>query len=154
MAAPQPVAARREATPAAALFAPKDFTVELLHTAEPDEGSWVNLCADDHGRLIISPQYSSTHSRGGLLRVTLDAAGQVAKREFIAQPLYDAQGMVFAFGSLWVVVNKYSTTFESGLYQITDDGSDTWSQIKLVKKLPGGGEHGPHAAELGPDGNL
>ena len=62
--------------------------------------------------------------------------------------------MVFANGALWVVVNKYSTKFESGLYRITDDGSDTWSKIELVKKLPGGGEHGPHAVELGPDGNL
>ncbi len=62
--------------------------------------------------------------------------------------------MVFANGALWVVVNKYSTRFESGLYRITDDGSDTWSQIRLIKKFSGGGEHGPHAIELGPDGNL
>jgi glucose/arabinose dehydrogenase len=62
--------------------------------------------------------------------------------------------MTFANGALWVVVNKYSTKFDSGLYRITDDGSDTWSKIELVKKIPGGGEHGPHAVELGPDGNL
>ena len=145
---------RRVATPAEALFVAKDFKVELLHSGEPEEGSWVNLCKDDKGRLILSPQYRAANADAGLLRVTLGKDGKVAKREFIAKPLYDAQGMVFAHGALWVVVNKYSTKFESGLYRITDDGSDTWGKIELVKKIPGGGEHGPHAVELGPDGNL
>lgn len=152
--APPVAQARREATPASALHTLKDFKIELLHTAEPEEGSWVNLCLDPKGRLILSPQYATTHPRGGLLRVTLGADRSVAKREFIAQPLYDAQGMVFAQGALWVVVNKYTTKFESGVYRITDDGTDTWNKIELAKSLPGGGEHGPHAIELGPDGNL
>lgn len=157
LSAPAAVAAapvRREATPADALYTRPGFRVELLGSAEPSEGSWVNLCKDDRGRLIISPQYQNNNPEAGLLRVTLGADGKIAKREFIARPLYDAQGMVFAHGALWVVVNKYSTRFESGLYRITDDGSDQWNQIQLVKKLPGGGEHGPHAVELGPDGNL
>lgn len=155
LAAPVAAApARREATPADALYTRPGFKVELLGSAEPEEGSWVNLCKDDRGRLIISPQYQNNNPNAGLLRVTLTADGKIAKREFIAKPLYDAQGMVFANGALWVVVNKYSTKFESGLYRITDDGSDQWNQIQLVKKLPGGGEHGPHAVELGPDGNL
>ena len=155
-ATPAPVAAetKREATPVEGLYAPPGFKIELLQSAEIEEGSWVNLCVDGKGRLIISPQYRSQNPQGGLIRVTLGADGKIAKREFIARPLYDAQGMVFAYGALWVVVNKYSTRFESGLYRITDDGTDTWSQIQLVKALPGGGEHGPHAVELGPDGNL
>lgn len=144
----------RAATPAEQLFHLPDFKVELILTGEPTEGSWVNLCQDPQGRLILSPQYAKTNPEAGLLRVTLGPDGRVTKREFIAKPLYDAQGMCFAHGALWVVVNHYSTKFESGLYRITDDGSDTWSNIQLVKKLPGGGEHGPHAVELGPDGNL
>jgi putative heme-binding domain-containing protein len=146
--------ARRVATPAESLYTLPGFKAELLISGEPEEGSWVNLCKDNQGRLILSPQYRAANPDGGLLRVTLGKDGKVAKREFIAKPLYDAQGMVFANGALWVVVNKYSTKFESGLYRITDDGSDTWSKIELVKKIPGGGEHGPHAVELGPDGNL
>ncbi len=146
--------ARRDATPAEAIYALKDFKVELLISAGPEDGSWVNLCRDDRGRLILSPQYRSANDDGGLIRVTLAADGTIAKRELIAKPLYDAQGMVFANGALWVMVNKYSTKFESGLYRITDDGSDTWNRIELVKKMPGGGEHGPHAVEPGPDGNL
>lgn len=145
---------KREATPAESLYTLAGFKTELLISGEPEEGSWVNLCKDNQGRLILSPQYRAANPDGGLLRVTLGKDGKVAKREFIAKPLYDAQGMVFANGALWVVVNKYSTKFESGLYRITDDGSDTWAKIELIKKLPGGGEHGPHAVELGPDGNL
>ena len=144
----------RAATPADQLFHLPGFQVELILTGEPAEGSWVNMCKDPQGRLILSPQYAKTNPEAGLLRVTLGPDGRVAKREFIAKPLYDAQGMCFAHGALWVVVNHYSTKFESGLYRITDDGSDTWSNIQLVKSLPGGGEHGPHAVELGPDGNL
>ena len=152
--APAPAQTLRQATPAAELYALPDFQVELLHSAALEEGSFVNLCKDNRGRLIISPQYDSANPNGGLLRVTLGADGRIARREFIAKPLYDAQGMVFAHGALWVVVNKYSTKFDSGLYRVTDDGSDTWNRIDLIKKLPGGGEHGPHAVELGPDGNL
>jgi len=145
---------KREATPAGQLYTLPGFKVELLLSGEPEEGSWVNLCKDDKGRLILSPQYRANNPERGLLRVTLGKDGKVARREFIARPLYDAQGMVFANGALWVVVNKYSTKFESGLYRITDDGSDKWEKIELIKKIPGGGEHGPHAVELGPDGNL
>jgi putative heme-binding domain-containing protein len=152
---PGPAAeARKVATPAEQLYTLPGFKVQLVLSGEPAEGSWVNLCQDPQGRLILSPQYAKNNPDGGLLRLTLGADGQVVKREFIAKPLYDAQGMCFAHGALWVVVNKYSTTFESGLYRITDDGSDTWQKIQLMKALPGGGEHGPHAVELGPDGNL
>lgn len=145
---------KRLATPVDSLYVLKDFKLELILNGEPEDGSWVNLCKDHKGRLILSPQYRQQNTEAGLLRVTLDGQGRVAKREFIAQPLYDAQGMVFANDALWVVVNKYSTKFESGLYRITDDGSDRWGRIELIKALPGGGEHGPHAVELGPDGQL
>ncbi len=153
--AAQAPSTRREATPVDSLYSPPHFQIKLLTSAEPEEGSWVNLCKDHRGRLIVSPQYRANNPDAGLLRMTLDANGDVTKREFIAKPLYDAQGMVFANGALWVVVNKYSTRYSSGLYRVTDDGSDTWSKIELVKEFPsGGGEHGAHAVELGPDGNL
>lgn len=151
-------APKRQATSPEQLYALPGFKVELLHSAEPEEGSWVNLCKDNKGRLILSPQWGRAPVAGekrGLLRITLAADGTVAKREFIAQPLYDAQGMLWVGNALYVVVNKYSTKFESGLYRITDDGSDTWGKIELIKKIPGvNGEHGPHAVAMGPDGKL
>src|SRR5262245_38164322 len=58
------------ATPAASLRALKDFKVELLYSVPKDaEGSWVSMCTDPRGRLIVSDQY------GGLFRVTPPAVG-------------------------------------------------------------------------------
>ncbi len=145
----------REATPAESLYTLPGFKVELIANAEPEEGSWVAMCKDDKGRFIISPQYPKNNTNGGLLRVTLGPDGKVIKREFIAKPLYDAQGMTWANNALYVVVNKYNNKFETGLYRVRDTkGNDQFEDIELLKKIPGGGEHGPHAVELGPDGKL
>ena len=144
-----------EATAAESLYTLPGFKVQLIASAEPAEGSWVAMCKDDKGRLIISPQYGKAGTNSGLLRITLGTDGKVIKREFIAQPLSDAQGLTWANGALYVVVNKYSTKFESGLYRVRDPkGNDQFEDIELLKKIPGGGEHGPHAVEAGPDGKL
>ncbi|MSU63660.1 MAG: c-type cytochrome [Pedosphaera sp.] len=146
--------ALKAAAPVGELHTLPGFKVELILSGGPGDGSWVNMCTDNKGRLIISPQYAKPNPDGGLLRVTLGADGKPAKSDWIAKPLYDAQGMVFAYNALWVVVNKYNSSFESGLYRITDKGNDRYENIELIKKIPGGGEHGPHAIELGPDGML
>src|SRR3712207_2633799 len=53
------------ATPADTLKVARGFKVELLYSVPKDqEGSWVNLCTDPKGRLIVSDQY------GALYRVT------------------------------------------------------------------------------------
>ncbi|MBI3878776.1 MAG: c-type cytochrome [Verrucomicrobia bacterium] len=149
-----------EATPADALFALPSFKVELIASATPEEGSWVAMAKDDKGRLIISPQWPKASSadeeqKRGLLRVTVDADGKVTKRELFAKSFYDAQGISFHQGSLFAVVNKYSTKFASGLYRLRDtSGNDQFSNIELFREIPGGGEHGPHYVQPGPDGNL
>jgi putative heme-binding domain-containing protein len=149
------VAARREATPVESLHALPGFRVERIANAEPGEGSWVAMCKDKQGRLIISPQYGEGSTNDGLLRVTLGPEGQVINRAFIAKPLSDAQGLTWARDSLYVVVNKYTTKFESGLYRVRDTkGNDQFNDIELLKKIPGGGEHWAHAVVLGPDNQL
>src|SRR6187200_1799215 len=51
------------ATPIERIKAAKDFRVELLYSVPaPQQGSWVNLCTDDRGRILVSDQY------GGLYR--------------------------------------------------------------------------------------
>ncbi len=153
---PSLAAAKREATPAEALYTLPGFKVELIHSSEGEEGSWVAMVKDNKGRLILSPQHGKGgESAGGLLRLTIGADGKVAKREFIAKPLYDAQGLAFANNTIYAVVNKYSTSFKSGLYRIRDtSGNDKFEDIQLLKEIPGGGEHGPHAVVVGPDGML
>jgi hypothetical protein len=64
--APKAAAAKREATPASALYTLPGFKTELLMSGESEEGSWVNLCKDNKGRLILSPQYRANNPDGGL----------------------------------------------------------------------------------------
>jgi putative heme-binding domain-containing protein len=142
------------ATPAASLKLPKGFKAELLYSVPKDkEGSWVNLCVDPKGRLIVSDQY------GGLYRVTPPPLGGKAEETKIEPiPLKvdgkvfgDAHGLLWAFDSLYVVVN--SNRIPSGLYRCRDtDGDDVLDEVKLLHKLEGGQrEHGPHAVILTPD---
>ncbi|HEY6168442.1 MAG TPA: heme-binding protein, partial [Verrucomicrobiae bacterium] len=148
------------ATPAEALYTLPGFKVELIASATPEEGSWVAMTKDDKGRLILSPQWpkagnAAEEEQRGLLRVTVDAKGKVAKRELFAKSFYDAQGISFHQGSIFAVVNKYSTKFASGLYRLRDtSGNGQFADIELLREIPGGGEHGPHYVQPGPDGNL
>ena len=138
----------RVATPAAELTVPEGFKVELLRSAQAQEGSWVSMTIDDKGRLYVSPQ-----GKEKMLRITLDTQGQIEKLEPVEVPVTGAMGMLWAFNSLYV-----SGVGPEGqaLYRIKDsDANDQLDQVTLFKKVPGGGgEHGAHAIVLGPDQKL
>lgn len=138
-----------EATPVEKLVVKKDFQVELLYSVPKDvEGSWVNLCVDPKGRLIVCDQY------GGLFRLTPPPLGvtEAPKIEPINVDIGEAQGLLWAFDSLYVVVNA-SGKYESGVYRVRDtNGDDQLDSLETLRKLEGGGEHGPHAVLLTPDG--
>ena len=125
------------------------FQVELLFTVPKNElGSWVSIAFDDKGRLIASDQGNK-----GLCRITPPPIG--SDKQTIVEPLgakiTSAQGMLHAFGSLYISVNGGPG---SGLYRARDtNGDDQYDEVKLLKRLAGGGEHGPHALRLSPDGN-
>ncbi|HZY83968.1 MAG TPA: heme-binding protein, partial [Gemmataceae bacterium] len=137
------------ATPAEQIRAAKDFKVELLYSVPKDkQGSWVSMCVDPKGRLIVSDQY------GGLFRVTPPPVGKSGPTqvEKIDVPIGEAQGLLWAFDSLYVVVNR-GAKYASGLYRVRDtDGDDKLDKVELLRKIDGGGEHGPHAVLLSPDG--
>ena len=65
-----------------------------------------------------------------------------------------AQGLCYAFDSLYVVVNSRSSTVGSGVYRLLDsDNDDQFDKVVTIKKLAAtGGEHGPHAILPAPDG--
>ena len=138
------------ATPVGQLKIAKGFRVELLYSVPRDQqGSWVNLCVDPRGRLIVSDQY------GGLYRVTppeMIGAGGPTQIEKFPVELGEAQGLLWAFDSLYVVVNR-GQKYASGLYRVRDtDGDDQLDEVKMLRPIQGGGEHGPHAVLLTPDG--
>ncbi|MEW4452764.1 c-type cytochrome [Bremerella sp. JC817] len=124
------------------------FQVELLYSVPKDkEGSWVSMCVGPDGNLIVCDQY------GKLYNVAVPDAGQ--KGEVTVTPIDvqigGAQGLTWAFDSLYVVVN--SGQFPSGLHRVTDsDGDGKLDKVTQLRKLSGGGEHGPHAVMLHPDG--
>lgn len=137
------------ATPVKDIKVQEGFQVELLHSVPAaTQGSWVNICHDPKGRLIVSDQY------GSLYRVTppgINAATEL-KIEKINVDIGEAQGLLWAFDSLYVSVNR-GQKYDGGLYRVTDtDGDDVLDKVVTLRKLDGSGEHGPHAVLPHPDG--
>jgi len=127
----------------------KDFRVELLYSVPRSQGSWVSMCLDPQGRLIVSDQ-----GEAGLYRVTppvLGADPSQIKVDKLSIGISGAQGLLWAFNSLYVVVN---TREASGLYRCRDTNADgELDKVETLRLMPGGGgDHGPHAVLLAPDG--
>jgi len=127
---------------------PAGFQVERLFTLPQEElGSWVAIAFDDKGRLIASDQGDK-----GLCRITPPTAGsnEPTKVERLDVKITGAQGLLYAFDSLYVSVNGGPG---SGLYRVKDtNGDDRYDEVVKLKDIRGGGEHGPHALRLSPDG--
>lgn len=139
-----------KATPVDRITKPEGFEVELIYSVPGQEqGSWVNLCHDDRGRVYASDQY------GALYRFTPPASGEVlAAKDIQKLPLEvrAINGMLFAFGALYVGVNDYERKMESGLYRITDsDGDDELDPVEKLRGMEARGDHGVHAIVLTPD---
>jgi len=139
-----------QATPAEKIETLPGFKVQLLHSAQPDEGSWICMTVDPKGRLIISPQRDDQP----LLRLTLTRAGQVDRIEPIPAPVKQAMGLCYAHDSVYVNGHGPNGT---GLYRLVDenhnDRFDT-NEARFLKKFAGEGEHGYHATVEGPDGMI
>ncbi|MEX0742120.1 MAG: c-type cytochrome, partial [Phycisphaeraceae bacterium] len=149
--------ARREPGPVSratdpdALELPEGFKAELIHdVAGSQQGSWVSLTVDDQGRLIASDQGGK-----GLFRITpppVDGRADQTKVEPLDLPISQAQGLLYAFDSLYIVVNGNAAQ-GAGFYRAQDtNGDDQFDELELLRKFSGGGEHGPHSVILSPDG--
>lgn len=138
-----------DATPVSDIKVVKGFQVERLYNVpEQTQGSWVSMCVDPKGRLIVSDQYGKLH------RVTLPALGtsEGLEVEPINVDIGEAQGLLWAYGSLYVMVNT-GGKYKSGLYRVRDtDGDDRLDSVETLRLLDGNAEHGPHAIVLSPDG--
>ncbi|MEM8898091.1 MAG: c-type cytochrome [Bacteroidota bacterium] len=138
---------------ASSLSMPDGFMAELLYAPSVQkQGSWVSITTDHKGRLITSDQY------GNLYRMTPPKAGKTLKRrdiETLGVEIGHAQGLLYAFNSLYVSVNADEGlgNRNSGLYRLQDtNGDDQFDKITQLKSFEGDGEHGPHAIVLGPEG--
>lgn len=141
------------------------FKAEHVYSPSDDgNGSWVSMTFDDKGRMIASDQ------NGALYRLELPPIGSDStvktKVEKLELPeladtregpvqIGHAHGLLYAFNSLYVMVNHRSDENQargSGLYRVKDtDGDDSFDEITLIKELDGSGEHGPHSIIVAPD---
>lgn len=138
-----------QATPAEELTVMPGFKVELLYSVPKDQDSWVCMTPDPKGRLIVSGQ------NGPLFRVTPGKDADSTKVEKIDIPIGQAQGLLWAFHSLYVDVNGGGIGGHgAGFYRMKSPDGDHFDQPELLIPLNAGGEHGPHAIRLGPDNSL
>ena len=160
----------RSATSPTRINIAEGFKIDLLYSVPMDkQGSWVAMCMDNKNRLIVSDQY------GGIYRFPVPAAGKnidpasieqityAPERTGMGQPTDEqkklpmighAQGLCYAFDSLYVVVNSRSSSTGAGVFRLLDTNKDDkFDKIVTIKKLSStGGEHGPHAILPAPDG--
>ncbi len=146
---------------------PAGFKVEHLYSpSENEQGSWVAMTFDPKGRLITSDQYGALY-RLELAPIGSDSVLKIEKLNIgnhtssadsatASVEMGYAQGLLYAFNSLYVMVNNRNNNEEftkgSGLYRLQDtDGDDQFDKITLLKELEGEGEHGPHSVVLAPD---
>ena len=168
----QTALAQRTATSADKIRLSEGFEIELLYTVPRDvQGSWVAMCQDNKGRFIVSDQY------GGIYRFPIPKLGEPVDPDTIEQITYSpagapkrgdhegtapqelsnelaklpkighAQGLCYAFDSLYVVVNSRNSASGTGVFRLLDtDNDDQFDQLVTIKTLgETAGEHGPHA---------
>jgi len=139
-----------QATPIESISIKEGFKVELLFTVPKDRmGSWVNLCLDGKNRIIASDQF------GGLYRFKAPAPGQALREDDIEKvpaKIRAANGLLWAFDSLYVAVNDYVKKMDNGVYRLTDsNGDDKLDRVEKLKTMYARGDHGVHALLLSPD---
>lgn len=141
-----PLTTRGQAGSADRLKLPDGFKAELIYSVPTEQGSWVSITHDPQGRLIASDQY------GKLYRITPDVKG-IAAVEPIELQIGRAQGLLHAFGSLYVVATAGDRNDPPpGLYRVRDtNNDDQYDSVELLRQFAGKSEHGPHAVILSPD---
>jgi hypothetical protein len=128
----------------------KDFKLEMLYVVpRAAQGSWVPMTWDNKGRLLVA-----SHNTEQMFRLTVPRVGSPdpVKVETIDLRIGAAHGLLYAFDSLFVMVDE-GTTRRNGIYRLTDtNNDDKFDQVRVVRVLQGSGQHGTHALELTPDG--
>ena len=144
------------------------FKAEHLYSPSAHEqGSWVAMTFDHKGRMITADQYGALYRTilppiGDTIGLKVEkliigsAADRNADTTTLKIGMGYAQGLLYAFNSLYVMVNHNSDKDfdkDTGLYRLQDtDGDDQFDKITLLKALKGEpGEHGPHSLVLAPD---
>ncbi len=129
-----------------------EFRMELMLEVPTSMGSWVPTTFDDRGRLIVA-----SHNSNQLYRLTLPRVGspEPVRIESIPLDIGSSHGLAYAFDSLYVSVGDSPGIGRkpSGVYRLRDtDSDDMFDQVRVLRNINGGGQHGTHALALAPDG--
>ena len=83
----------------------------------------------------------------------LDGNPSDTKVEKVPVEFGEAQGLLHANHAIYAITN--SDKYPRGLWRITDtNGDDQFDKVEQLRAFENkGGEHGPHAVVLAPDGN-
>ncbi len=116
----------------AALGTPPGYRIDQIYAVPSEtQGSWTALAATGDGRLFAGAQ------DGGIYAITLPAGQTALKVETLDLPIGQANGLLWAFDSLYVCVNGE----RSGLYRITDnDGDGRLDTVSTLKRFEGDGD--------------
>ena len=110
----------------------KDFKLELLYTVPASQGQWVPMTWDDKHRLIVG-----SHNTDQIFRLTIPSVGnnEPVKVESIGVTVGANEGLIYAFKSLYMDVNR-STTMRAGIYRITDtNGDDKYDKVSVIRNV-------------------
>lgn len=120
----------------------KGFKIEKIYDVpKSNQGSWVALTVGPDGKLLASDQGGM-----GLFEIDVDSDGNLKSVEKLPIDISGAQGMTWAFDSLYAHVNG------KGLYRAFDKDNDgQLDSVEMLQGPNGGGEHGNHAVILTED---
>lgn len=140
------LADKRQATRPSSIRGPEGFRVELLRSAQEDEGSWISMTFDADGAIIVGLDDR------GLGRLRLNAGNDAADFEHLlhTDSFRHVRGILYAHDSLYV-----SATDSQGVYRLSDsDGDGQYETQKRLRELPYQSRfgHGTNQIVLGPDG--
>lgn len=133
---------------------PEGFSLEeIYHPSANEQGSWVALAQGPDDMIFACDQYGKIYSF-----TPPENGEQLSKLDVTPLDIEigQAHGLLWAFNSLYVSVNKgweEDSEFGSGIYRLIDtNGDGVLDESTMLLKLQGDGEHGPHSLVLSPDG--
>ncbi len=125
--------------PTQKFYTPPGFEVSLLHTAAPDEGSWISFTFDGHGRALVSREDQ------GFLRLTLaEDRKSITRVEPIASDLREVRGLLFENGRFFADANNSKGMYS---FRVKEDGGIV--DQKLLREFPGDVGHGRNDLAVG-----
>ncbi len=142
------IAEERQATAPRSIRLRDGFRVELLRSAQAEEGSWISMTFDDQQRIVVGLDDK------GLARLTLSEDRSSADFALLqeTETYRHVRGVLHAYDSLYVCA-----TNSQGVYRLQDrDGDGEYEDQHLLQQIPYQSRygHGTNQVVLGPDGQL